>query len=401
MHEATGDVHHVVSPLGAWMVLALCAPLADTDPAFGRELEAVLGADPLEAANFAGQLISSTHPLLAAGAGLWVRAHLDNARLKQWRGRLPEQVDTGDIPTQEKLDRWASERTFGLIKRFPLSITPDVACLLASAVATKVSWEVPFEVVDARHLGSGRWDAAITGVLRTPPDSRHRQYLSRTRDAGLVAVHVAQARGGLLVGSVIAEDESVPATKVLAEAERIVTAEAFQAGSVERLSLHELPLGLGPVWEILEEPDPPRTAGHDERFTSVLPAWSAEMKVQLTGTTQLGFDTAASGIARALRLSEWRYDARQTAVAKYSAVGFEAAAVTALAVGGSAVVRPLRTPRRAIIRFRHPYAVVAATYSDLREPAPDAWNGLPVFSAWIAKADNAAPITQVDGDPGR
>jgi hypothetical protein len=83
-------------------------------------------------------------------------------------------------------------------------------------------------------------------------------------------------------------------------------------------------------------------------------------------------------------------------VAKYSAVGFEAAAVTALAVISSAVVRigPSRVPRRAIVRYRHPYAVVAATYSDPRQPAPDAWSGLPLFSAWIATAEDEATATK-------
>jgi hypothetical protein len=318
---------------------------------------------------------------------------VDNARVRGWRDRLPAQVDTGDIPAQEKLDRWASERTFGLIERFPLSVTPEVVCLLASALATKVSWEVPFEVADARQLGPSRWDETITRVLRTPPDARHRQYLTRTRRAGPVAVHLAQARGGLLVGSVIAADESVPATEVLAEAEKIVTAEASLAGGMERLSIHELPLGPGPVWEIVEEPDDTGPSRHDERFTSFLPAWSANTRVRLTQAEQLGFGAAAAAIARALQVSDWAYDARQTAAAKYSAVGSQAAAVTALGVATSAAIRPARVARQAMVRFRHPYAAVAATCNDPRQPAPDAWHGLPVFSAWIAKADNAEAIT--------
>lgn len=393
LHEAAGDVHHVVSPLGAWMVLALCAPLADGDPAFGRELEQLLGAAPSDAGQFAGGLLRRPHPLVAAGAGLWVRARVDNARVSGWRDRLPAQVDTGDIPAQDKLDRWASERTFGLIERFPLPVTPEVVCLLASALATKVSWEVPFEVADARQLGPSRWDATITRVLRTPPDPRHRQYLTRTRRAGPVAVHLAQARGGLLVGSVIAADESVPVGQVLAEAEGIVTAEASRAGGVQRLPIHELPLGRGPAWEIVEEPDGTGPAGHDERFTSVLPAWSADTRVQLTQAEQLGFGAAAAAIARALQLSDWVYDARQAAAAKYSAAGFQAAAATALEVALSAAIRPARVPRRAIVRFRHPYAVVAATCHDPRQPTPSAWHGLPVFSAWVAKADNAEATT--------
>jgi hypothetical protein len=114
-------------------------------------------------------------------------------------------------PTQEEIDRWTAERTLGLIKRFPIELTAEVVCLLASALATKVSWEVPFDVVDAAALGPGPWSARLRRVLRPPRgDPRHRQYLAGTDRAGTVGVHLAGARGGLLVGSVIAADPAVP-----------------------------------------------------------------------------------------------------------------------------------------------------------------------------------------------
>ncbi len=92
-------------------------------------------------------------------------------------------------------------------------------------------------------------------------------------------------------------------------------------------------------------------------------------------------------------MSDWHYAARQAATARYTAVGFEAAAVTGLAMATS---RPsLRPGRRrdATIRFAHPYAVVAAGSDDQgfgdRGPAPMAWKGIPVFSAWIAEPCDA------------
>jgi hypothetical protein len=390
LRVVAGVGHHVVSPLGAWMVLAVSGGLAETDAAARSQLGEVLGCDPVDAAAFAGTLLSRPHALVAAGAGLWVRAGVETARVKQWRAGLPEQVDTGDIPSQEKLDRWAWERTLGLIERFPLHLTPDVLCVLATALATKVSWEVPFRVVNAGELRPSRWDGTVARVLRTPSDPRHRQFLTDTAGAGPLAVHLAQSRGGLLVGSVIAADKSVPAGRVLAEAERIVTAEARQPGSVERLSLFRLPLGAGPVWDITEEPD--GGVGpfeHEERFTTIMPAWSAHTDLDLAGPAELGFGAAAAAIARALELSDWYYQARQSAVARYSAVGYEAAAVTALHVAVSARHAPPETPRRAVIRFRHAYAVVAATSNDRRDPSPGDWHGLPVFSAWVAEAEDA------------
>lgn len=389
-----------MSPLGAWMVVALCGGLAEADPVASMELGEALGCDPSEAAAFAGTLLSQPHPLVAAGAGLWVRPRVDTPRAARWRAGLPVQVVTGDIPSQEELDYWACERTLGLIKRFPLTLTPDVVCLLASALATKVSWEVPFQVVDASELGPSRWAGKVASVLRTPPDPRHGQFITDTPGAGPLAVHLAQARGGLLVASVISADSTVPAGRVLAEAGRIVSAEAGRPGSVERLSLFDLPLGAGPVWDIREERD-----GRDdpfeqeERFTSIMPAWSAESDIDLTGAPGLGLGAAAAAIARTIELVDWRFEARQSTVAKYSAVGFEAAAVTGLAVAVSARPAPREAPRRAVVRFRHPYAVAAATRNDPRQPSPPAWHGLPVFNAWVAEATNASVIhRENDGD---
>lgn len=154
------------------------------------------------------------------------------------------------------------------------------------------------------------------------------------------------------------------------------------------------------MWDIREERD--GRGGpfeREQRFTTIMPAWSAKSDIGLTGAAGLGFGAAAAAIARALELVDWRYEARQSAVAKYSAVGFEAAAVTGLAVAVSARPAPREAPRRAVVRFRHPYAVVAATRNDPRQPSPPAWHGLPVFSAWVAEATNASVIHRAnDGD---
>lgn len=391
MHAAVGDIHHTVSPLGAWMILALCGDLGEPD-VVAENLGGHLGADPSVAAAFARSLLADPHPLVAAGAGVWVPAGIDMSGLGEWRARLPEQVDTGEIPSQADLDRWVAKRTLGLVERFPLAGGPDVVCLLASALATRVSWEVPFQVVDAAELGPSRWAGAITRVLRTPPDPRHRQFLAETGEAGPVAVHLAQARGGLLVGSVIA-DPNVEAGAVLAAAERIVTGEASAPGSVRRLSLFDLPLGPGPAWEIVEEPH--TRAGpfdSEQRHTSVLPAWSAGTNIDLTASSGLGFGGAAEVLARALGVSPGRFGARQAAVARYSAVGFEAAAVTGLALAAAART-PRHTPRRAIARFGHAYAVAAATYDPAQTlgSPPSPWHALPVFSAWVATPEDADP----------
>ncbi len=149
-----------MSPLGAWVMVALCAAVAGDEQAQG-ELADVLGTDPVPAAVFAAGLLAGPHPLVAAGAGVWVRPTRETTRIRQWLTGLPAVVDTGDIPAQEEIDRWAAERTLGLIERFPIKLSLDVVCLLASALASRVSWDVPFDVVDAAALGPGPGSARL------------------------------------------------------------------------------------------------------------------------------------------------------------------------------------------------------------------------------------------------
>ena len=201
-----GTGHHVVSAVGAWLVLALCAGVVE-DGASRRELVEVLGVDTETAFALAGELLTHPHPLVGAAAGVWYRSVQETATIENWRDRLPTSVETGELPTQLEFDRWSADHTLGLIEHFPIDLSPDVTCILASVSATKVSWDVPFEVVDASELGPGDWSSQLHWVLRAPSDDhRHRQFLVDT-DVGPVAVHLASARGGLLVGSVIAVDE--------------------------------------------------------------------------------------------------------------------------------------------------------------------------------------------------
>ena len=75
------------------------------------------------------------------------------------------------------------------------------------------------------------------------------------------------------------------------------------------------------------------------------------------------------------------FEARQSAVASYSRTGFKAAAVTA--VGMRATGLPNFHDvlvRRVELRFDRPYAVLACA---ARDEGPEAWRGVPVFSAWV------------------
>jgi hypothetical protein len=399
LHAAIGDAHHVASPLGAWLLLALAGPASSGDELV--TLEEVLGCDVGSAADAAAGLLANPHPLVASAAAVWTLGGAPlGAGFERWQDALPPEVTRGSLPDQAGLDAWAREHTFGLIEQFPVRRTDEEYLVLASALATKVSWETPFELAPAAELGAdSSWSTQVSHVLRAPgahhsPAPGHTQFIAASEEAGDVAVHVALAQDGLLVVSVAA-DPAVPAGDVLAAAHRISCVLGV-GGEVRHRSLADLPLGLGPAWLLREERSP---AGRDT-CTAVLPAWQARSSHDLREPA-LGFLAAKNALAPGG--DPWQ--ARQAAMARYTRYGFEAAAVTAMAVA-MAMIRPT-LHRVADLRFAHPYAVVAVT-TDGNGVAPASavrhsrWHGLPVFSAWVASPSEAATgAGDAGATPGR
>jgi hypothetical protein len=342
----------------------------------------VLGTDPDRAAKVAAGMLAAPHPLVAAAAAVWNRSGMAD---QGWLDGLPAAVECGGIPTQPEADDWARRHTFGLIDGFPLAMNDAVYILLATALATKVSWDCPFELAPATALGeSSPWAGQLARVLRSPARPGHSAFIATTAQAGDVAVHIGRARGGLLVASVIAGAD-VPPGDVLAAAHGLATACADGRRDGRR-SLFDLPLGEAPLWSLREESS---HSGDEERCTAVLPAWSARSEYDLRDP-RLGFAAAAHALGTG---DPWR--ARQAATASYSRVGFEAGAVTAMAVMMSALAPRRGVLRVAELRFGHPYAVVAVTADEdtgsRRHPAGHGpWHGVPVFSAWVADPHDAS-----------
>lgn len=378
LHSAIGAGHQVASPLGAWLLLALTGPASHgTDRA---TITDALGCDVDEAAQAAGELLASPHPVVAAATAVWgTGGEPLSADFARWRAALPPQVATGPIPDNAGLDAWSREHTFGLIDRFPIRDAEKAYLVLASALATKVSWQLPFDLAPGDSLGpASPWAGELNQVLHTPDGENrpgHVQFIAVTAEAGDVAVHMATATGGLLVVSVIAHPE-VPADLVLAAAHRIGTATA-RGETVAKRDLADLPLGETALWLLREE-----TAPGPDACVAVLPAWSAR-SVHNLANPSLGLAAAKKALAGSI--DPW--EARQSAMARYSRTGFEAAAVSAMAVF-LAMRRPGRR-RLAELRFGHPYAVVAVALKGNATAGSDPWQALPVFSAWVSEPEDA------------
>jgi hypothetical protein len=381
LHATAGERHHVASPLGAWLLLALCATASEGER---RDiLNATLGCDCADAADLAVALLASPNPVVPAAAAAWLSGGRGASATQQWYDGLPPAIQSGPVPGQAEANDWVRRHTFGLIERMPVELDQAVWLLVATVLATRVSWAKPFDLAPAAALGPlSPWAGALSQVLRTPDSDAHSGYIAATAAAGDVAVHTAWARDFALAVTSVAAAPDVPPGEVLAAAYELAPARVQQRRVPQR-SLFDLPLGDGPLWSITERRATVKSGtGREERFTAVLPAWSARSEHNL-GAPGLGFDAAMATLAPG---DPWA--ARQAAMARYTRVGFEAAAVSATMAALSATVPRNGVVRTAELRFGHPYAVVAVA-TDWSGKGP--WHGLPVFSAWVAQPQDAEP----------
>ncbi|HYJ75462.1 MAG TPA: hypothetical protein VEV65_07660, partial [Kineosporiaceae bacterium] len=187
IHAAAPAGHHVVSPLGAWLLIALAGSAAE-DPGTRGRLEKALGMPVEDAAGLAGALLDDPHPAVAAAVGLWWRSDVVTDRLTAYASHLPREATREPLGDQAALDAWAREHSLGLIERFPVQLRPDLLLVLASALATRVRWRQLFDLVAAAELGSGPFAGVVTQALQSVRG--HDVRLVRTSAAGVVGAHV-------------------------------------------------------------------------------------------------------------------------------------------------------------------------------------------------------------------
>jgi hypothetical protein len=382
----------VSSALGVWLLLAACASASEGEDR--SALEAALGCAADDASGLLATFMASPPTALVSAIAVWVGMSDATNELAAWVRGLPGEVESGYMPTQNEADEWARKRTLGLIEAFPLDLNAAVRIVLASALATKVSWRLPFELVPAdQHLAVASpwhetvnqllWDAAPGGVAM----------LTRTSAAGLVAVHQARAEEDLTVISVSADPDV--AREAVLDAAYEVADFARRDDAPDPVSLFDLPLGAGHSWEIEErEAKTLRPGQRVERIVGAsLPAWHIDGELDLLASHQFGSQAALDTVRKLIGpRPDDRFDAKQAATASFTRYGFEAAAVTAFGIAQSAR-RPPDQPgveRTAVLRFDHPYAAVAIAGPPVRRPpagemrrARLGFSGLPLFSAWV------------------
>jgi serine protease inhibitor len=366
------EIPSAASGLGIWPLLAVLATGAVDDTR--DELLAAAGLDADRAAAAPAALLAAIEgsPALSAALAVWAgkRVTLD----PDWTAGLPADAVgslTGD-PTADKaaLDAWAARSTRGLIDRMPLDFTQPIDLVLASAFSVTTTWNTPF-TDHRRAFTTGPWaglgqvrglTATLGDVLRIGDDAS----VLTVRGDGGIDVLLGLGRDGLTPHEVTAAlldaadpDWGLPAS-TLAPGERAVGVE-------------------------VEEYLAPRPQTGPETEVRAV-------RFNVQSDLDLIADARTLGLVNACDPARARFDrlaaepvhvtqAKQACTAVFSATGFEAAAVTAVAMTRAGALPSKRRHRhvRAVIDFDRPFAYLAR-----HRPT-----GLVLVAGWVDRPETA------------
>lgn len=349
-----GDEAQAVSYAGLWLLLASYAPVVTDAAAF----RSVFGLTPEQAKEAANRLLAEPHPTVAAALGGWLRPGVALG------GELPVALDA--LPSQEALDRWAAERTRGLINSFPIKLDPLTLLVLASALVLTPRWSGGVDHDDADDM------LVVSSGLRAVVQT----------SVGPVAVASPATEDAVDVISVIAAPGVAPAQVWTAVDEVLV---ALSAGQVRSNSF---PSGMPPgeveqghAWTSVEFErrfwgDAPEDGS--DVWEARVPEWSATTAIDLVSAP--GVDLIAAPI-QAMLPEGSDVTCVQKVTARYDDEGFSAAAVTAMAFAARGAPAPkFRRIREVTLTFDRPHAVIAVARGGV-------WDEVPLFQAWVDPKD--------------
>ncbi|MEV0560262.1 serpin family protein [Dactylosporangium sp. NPDC050588] len=284
-------------------------------------------------------------------AGVWTRHDLPLTP-----GWDPGTRLSGDpAADQRRLDAWAAERTGGRITALPVAVDGDTGLVLASALSVVTEWVQPFGD-STMTPASGPWSGRpLPALLRKHTAADALEPLRRVDGVTLLTV---AGTGDVDVVLALGTDDATP-------------------GSVLSTAIdgrHRATPSTGGPGVTVQDVD---SATPEPELVVSLPSFDATAHHDLLALDRLfGLRTAARdgtfpGISPVdLAVSS----ARQQAVASFTALGFQAATVTALAMFPLAY-HPLTTRKlRVTVTFDRPFGFLAVHRR----------TGLVLVAGWVA-----------------
>jgi hypothetical protein len=359
-----GTSSGVLSAAGAWPLIAILAGSADERAAV--RLADAAGVDPatgIDAGREVIALLAETDGVDAA-LGLWTQ---ERARVSpQWRDSVGADTVadlTGDTAAdQAALDAWADQNTGGLIKKFPIELHPDVLLVLATAIAMRTTWERAFE--PGQHVpAAGPWAGrGVESLNRTTRDLD--EVGVAATPAGDLTLTAVAGTNGLDVHLVLGPAEGSAAAILPATVDVVTGALAATSGS----TVLETSSGLGPGMRIVEATRP------SVKLTTV--PFEVTSQHDLLGADDVfALSSVADGgcFSRVAQADLYVSDAQQSAMARFTATGFEAAAVTAIGMRMTSL--PVLSAKALEVTYDRPFGFVATHRA----------SGLVLFAGWVAE----------------
>ncbi|MFJ4277571.1 serpin family protein [Streptomyces massasporeus] len=345
----------VFSAAGVWPLLAHLVDGAEG--AARAELAQALGLPAGQARHAARELLAAMGDMrgLATALGLWTKRTLELRH--EWEAELPADthgVLTGDpVADHRALDAWTVKRTGGLIDRMPVTLTEDTPLVLASALTMRTQWLSPFHEVELE-------------TAYEPWATKPRLGLQRS-SAVLDRVGVTDTRGGYVTELKVLGNNALDVHLLLGE-EGMKPGQVLGAGVDILAGRHpvvpgpRLPYGnVGPGL-LVEKVRCTRPAPPSLDVTTV--AYDMNASHDLLKLHRLFGLTTARDISRGHfpGISDFPLaigSAEQNTMAKFGALGFEAAAVTAFGAvaGGLPDLRYVTT--RISATFDRPFGFLA------------------------------------------
>jgi serine protease inhibitor len=343
----------VASGLGIWPLLAALATGAVGETR--DELLTAAGIDDNQAAKIPAGLLQAARstPAIRLALAVWAgsRVTLD----PEWTANLPTDAVgslTGDAAADKAaLDEWAARNTDGLIDHMPLDFGQPIDLVLASALSVRTTWATPFQD-SGRVFKQGPWSSlgrcrALTAAFRD-------DLLRISDDASVLTV---PGDGDIDVLLALGREDLAP--QAVMNTLISASTDLDWGRSSTELAVGEQAVGV----EVTETRSTQPQSGPEIDVQTV--------RFNLDSDIDLSEDAPALGLVIASDEDQARFDrlaaepvyvsqAKQTATATFSATGFEAAAVTAIAMTRAAgFVKPQHRHVRTSVRFDRPFAYLA------------------------------------------
>ncbi|MFF3657457.1 serpin family protein [Streptomyces olivochromogenes] len=321
----------VFSAAGVWPLLGF---LADGATGAARaELAAAVGFPADEAAYRAREFVAALDAIrgLDSAIGLWNDRKL--AVRETWAAGLPDGTRgelTGDPATDHAtLDAWAARRTGGLIERMPVALSEETVLVLASALALRTQWLRPFEEYPLLPE-TGPWQERTLLGLQRSSTLLDRIGVADTPEGCVTELKVLGTHG-IDVHLLLGEERMSPGQVLGAGMDILARTRSVVPGP--QLPYGDVGPGLHVAKERCERPQPPTL-----HVTTVAYELTADHDL-LERHGLFGLTTAKDpsrghfpGIGDRPPLAV--ASARQSAMAKFGALGFRAAAVTTFGFAG-------------------------------------------------------------------